>query len=236
MALSEAQKETLERGRKKRAENIAKRKAGEYTGPELVDELPDDKPPATGGRKPKADTPPKPPGRQPGYSPKGASLTKIRTGLVMTFTAAGMAVSMVDTYDGQVIAVNAERLADAWCQVAEQNARVRKVLEAMLEGSALGSAVMTSCMVAIPIMVHHGAASETLLEMSKTMGVEVPPTVAPPDPRRSAAPPPGRGPAAHGGPRPGTPEANGQRDAETVDVNYEDGVTFPHTGPPDRAA
>src|SRR5215831_4405509 len=100
MAQTQAQREALARGREKRAENIAKRKAGEtvddnVTEMRFVSELPpDDTAPK---RKPKEDTAPKPGrgvggGRPAGYSPKTASLTKIRQGLVMMFTAAGMAV------------------------------------------------------------------------------------------------------------------------------------------------
>jgi hypothetical protein len=249
VAITDAQKAALDRGRATRAENIERRKRGEtppprakdtpVSDPEFVDALPpDDKAPkhrASANDGPTANTGRGKPGRPPGYSPKGAQLTKIRTGLVMLFTAAGMGVSMVDTYDGTVIATNAERLADAWTQVAEQNARVRKVLEAMLEGSAIGNAVMVSAMVFVPIAVHHGAAGPSLLDMAKTMGVDIPPDDASGTRSRPLAsvptPAADRPPAAAG--------VNTSRYApqpDVPDVSYED-ITLPgYSGPPDRAA
>lgn len=131
--------------------------------------------------------------RKPANPRTAASITRIRAGLVMTFTMAGMGVSVYDGWDGQVIALNAERLADAWCELAEQNPRVRKALERMLEGSAWGGAIGTTAAVAVPIAVRHGMLPPSLLQSVEGMGVELPrlQRVAPAPAADAATPGPG---------------------------------------------
>lgn len=252
--LTQAQKDALARGRAKRndpdyratlggaktrAQAEAKARA---EGIELLDSLP--------GTEPPRDTAPKQspaqgkPGRPAGYSPKGAELTKIRTGLVMTFTMLGMGISMADTYDGTVIATNAERLADAWTQVAEQNARVRKVLLTMLEGSAWGNAIMITAVVAIPISVHHGALPESMNDMARTIGADVPDDAAQPT-RAAGAGAPHRGGTLHplGAPAPAPPSPPPATSAapdpgspDVPEISYEDAAFPGYGGPPGRAA
>ena len=180
-------------------------------------------------------------GRPAGYSPKGSELTRIRTGLVMMFTALGMGVSMADSFDGQVIATNAEKLADAWTQVAENNARVRKTLVMLLEGSAWGSAVMTTAMVTVPMLAHHGLAPDSMVDMSRTMGVEIPdvPGSRPrmPAPGSVSQPRPPSVPSTPPDVAPGAGRVNGRGEPADVPEQSFDDVGLPgYAGPPDRAA
>lgn len=187
--LTEKQKEALARGRaianSKRAERGAEHRAARAA------ETPDVPPAPPGGadlgvhETPPADTAPKGSrgGRPAGYSPKAAGLRQVRAGLVSLFTMTGVGLSMLDPFDGQVVALNAERLADAWTQLAEQDARVRRALEAMLAGSAWGTAITTTAMVALPIAAHHRLAPPEVGMLATQAGIAVPEVVAPPEVR-----------------------------------------------------
>jgi hypothetical protein len=134
---------------------------------------PADRPPRR-GRPRKAATAPPADGLEPADR-RPASIRKIQDGLVQLFTIAGLGTSMfVDDFDGQVIALNADRLARAWADLAQQSPAVRRALEALLMGSAWGSAIGTTAMVAIPVMVRHGIAPPEVMAMASGQGVKVP--------------------------------------------------------------
>lgn len=103
-----------------------------------------------------------------------ASIRKIEDGLTNTFVLAGLGLSMIDAFDGQVIALNAKRLSRAWADLAQQSPQVRKALEALLGGSAWGAALGQTAMVAVPILVRHGYAPINLAAMAAANGVELP--------------------------------------------------------------
>lgn len=260
MAATPAQLEALARGRAARQKQYAEQRAEKAAAKKVkrvsqapddvtfVDELPQDN--KDKAPKPRDATQSRGPGRPAGFSPKTASVTKIRQGLVMMFTAAGMGISVLDTYDGTVIARNAERLADAWSEVAAQNPRVRKVLEALLEGSVIGNAMLTTAMVFVPIAVHHGAAGPSLLQMAETMGVDTGdersataqrPVAPVSDPIRTGPDSTGatvRPPVANGA----DPATNGATAAPSpggADIplqSFEDGGFPAYSGPPDRVS
>jgi hypothetical protein len=139
-------------------------------GPEAP---PADRPPrARKQRSPRAAAPAAQ-AEQPDRRPAG--IRKIQDGLVQLFTIAGLGTSMfVDEFDGQVVALNAERLARAWADLAQQSPTVRRALEALLMGSAWGSAIGTTAMVAVPILVRHGIAPPEVLGLAAGQGVQLP--------------------------------------------------------------
>jgi hypothetical protein len=132
-----------------------------------------DKPPRARKRSPRAAAAPAAGPEQADRRP--ASIRKIQDGLVQLFTLAGLGTSMfVDDFDGQVVVLNAERLARAWADLAQQSPTVRKALEALLMGSAWGSAIGTTAMVALPILVRHGIAPPEVLALAAGQGVQLP--------------------------------------------------------------
>jgi hypothetical protein len=109
---------------------------------------------------------------KPGRTPKEIKL--IRDGLIQAFAFGGMALSMVNMYDGLVIGENAEKLADAWTKVAERNATFRKYLLKALSGGDLVGALMVTAAVLVPIAANHGLVDDDLVNLAATTGVKVP--------------------------------------------------------------
>ena len=124
-------------------------------------------------------------GETPRRTPK---LRKIQDGLTQLFTLAGLGVGMfVDDYDGQVVVLNAERNARAWTDLAAQSPTVCKALEALLMGSAWGTAIGTTAMTALPILVRHQVLPPEAMAAAIGQGVQVPTIRQPP---REQPPPP----------------------------------------------
>lgn len=67
-----------------------------------------------------------------------------------------MVMTTGDEYCANVIATQAEPLAEAWSELAKKNARVKAMLEMLLQGSAWGQVVMVTAATVIPIAAHHG--------------------------------------------------------------------------------
>lgn len=117
---------------------------------------------ATNGHK---DTPPRPTTgstRPRATPPKAAPPTSSRWALQLEkklyqfFITVSAFVSMFNEYDSKVLEENAESLAHNWMALAEENPKVRRALEAMLETNAWGGALIATAAVAIPIMGNHG--------------------------------------------------------------------------------
>jgi hypothetical protein len=124
-----------------------------------------------------ADTPPKavkmdPPGKEkekvenpnaPKRSrgrPKGSTtgVEKMREPLTEFFGALAIPFYVAgDLHCGQIMTNGAQPMADAWINVAKQNAGVKRILEGLTQGSAWGAVFMSTAAVAIPIANHHGA-------------------------------------------------------------------------------
>lgn len=121
-----------------------------------------------GGTSPPHRASPVPSDRRP------QGIRKIEESLTASFVTLGLGLSMVDLFDGQVIALNAERLARSWSDLAAQNATVRKYLERAMQGGAWGAAIGSTAMVAVPILVRHGMAPVDLAVMAAGNGVRIP--------------------------------------------------------------
>lgn len=61
-----------------------------------------------------------------------------------------------DEYGAWIIANRTPAMAEAWYELAQQNAGVRRVLENLVEGSAWGGVILSSLSVVLPLLVHHG--------------------------------------------------------------------------------
>lgn len=107
-------------------------------------------PPRKPGPKPKAasDTAPK------GHKPLGRPSLEKR--LADQFAAIGLMVSVADPHCGGVVVAGSERLAEAWSNLAKENATVKRILEGLLTTSAWGDALLSTAMIALPILRHHG--------------------------------------------------------------------------------
>lgn len=99
----------------------------------------------------KAPTGRKPPGRP--------SLEKR---LADQFAAIGLMVSVADPHCGGVVVAGSERLAEAWSNLAKENATIKRILEGLLTTSAWGDALLSTAMIALPILRHHGMLPEGL--------------------------------------------------------------------------
>lgn len=87
--------------------------------------------------------------------PKGRPIA-LETELAEFFTNLGAMVMMADQFDGLVIVNQAEDNAKALAKLANKNARIKKMLEGMMEVSSLGAVAGVVGATAIPILMHHG--------------------------------------------------------------------------------
>lgn len=72
------------------------------------------------------------------------------------FVGTGLVVSAtINPFDGEVIANNAEALAESWHKIAQQNAFIKRILSSFLETSSWSAAIMATAAVAVPIMQNH---------------------------------------------------------------------------------
>lgn len=111
------------------------------------------KPPKAAQTKPRPDSPPP---KEPSKETRGRPPV-LQKQLEEMFLGIGMGVSVIgDTFDGEVVAENAHELAEAWFKLAQQNAAVKKALEAMMQTGAWSGVIMTSAAVAVPILQNHG--------------------------------------------------------------------------------
>lgn len=65
-------------------------------------------------------------------------------------------VGVFNEADGQVIAQNADGLADGWANLAAHNPRVRRSLDRIMSGGAWGAALAPTAAVAFGIAANHG--------------------------------------------------------------------------------
>lgn len=68
---------------------------------------------------------------------------------------AGFLVGMVDIFDGQTIAANADELAAKWVEASKSDPKLRKWLERIGSGGGKGDLIFAYTMVAYPILAHH---------------------------------------------------------------------------------
>lgn len=112
------------------------------------------KPPPAATTKPRADAPPP---KEPSKETRGRPPV-LQKQLEEMFMALGMGAAVIgDSFDGEVIAENSHELAESWYKLAQQNAAVKKALEAMMQTGAWSGVVMVTAAVAVPILQNHGA-------------------------------------------------------------------------------
>lgn len=93
----------------------------------------------------------------------------LKTGIVSTYAFLGMAIGRVDTYDGMLIAANAEACADAWLAWGKADPRVMKALTIMF-GSPIGLVVMAHTPILLGVLKHHNASPMALFSAPKEAG------------------------------------------------------------------
>lgn len=89
----------------------------------------------------------RPPGRKPALE-KRLEEFFVTVSMGVTFTG--------DFYSAEILRQSAENMAQAWNRLAQQDARVKRVIERMLDGGAWGQVISVNIAVALPIMQHHG--------------------------------------------------------------------------------
>lgn len=110
----------------------------------------------------KAANPPKlgrPPGSGSGPAARKASL---EGRLNATIALVGTVVCAFDLYDGQAILARSEALSGALDRLALENPKIRRALEAAMNGGAWGEVVMVVAPMAVAILCHHGILPESV--------------------------------------------------------------------------
>lgn len=102
------------------------------------------------------------------------TLPRIRARLA-EFIATGAAfITMREPFDGTMIHANADKIADAYAPLIERNRRLQLMMMQLEKGGAYGAAITVTIGLAIPILIHHGKISETLLPLARLTGVNIP--------------------------------------------------------------
>jgi hypothetical protein len=76
--------------------------------------------------------------------------------LMQMYAFAGAALMMKDQHCGTVVLENAERCAVAMDELAYQNESVRRVLDSLTTGSAIGQVLMAHAPIIMAVASHHG--------------------------------------------------------------------------------
>lgn len=82
--------------------------------------------------------------------------TKLKTRLQGAIGVVGKALTAFNEYDGKIVLTQAEELASALAQWADENDSVRRTLEAALTISTAGSVLGVCAAILIPILANHG--------------------------------------------------------------------------------
>lgn len=115
----------------------------------------------------------------------GVKLDTLRRRLRELLHTTGGLASAVDPYIGAVISERADSAADAYVKVAQENERVRRMLDGLTQGGVYGAAVMVTVSMAAPIAARIGllpepfASQAHLLWGPKTLPIPMAPTGEP---------------------------------------------------------
>lgn len=120
-----------------------------------------------------------------GRPPKSAELVGQITQLLALI---GVALMMLDEFDGLVVINHAAKVADSVAAVAETSPGVKKAIESAVAGSAWSAVVLSALPIAIAIMANHGVLPEGLREVG---GVPIPDE--PSEPATASTPSPADG-------------------------------------------
>ncbi len=85
------------------------------------------------------------------------------------FGMIGLGVSVVDEFDGKTILSKSSDLAKSLDKLASENASVKRILEALLTGSAWAEVVGVLGTVLVPIAVHHRMLPDEINDRVATM-------------------------------------------------------------------
>jgi hypothetical protein len=125
----------------------------------------------TGPKRTRGDSGPKRAGspKPPRDAKKLMPIKDIRDNLKTLLTGAGMLLYAKDQVDGTVIIGSTPDLVDAWCDMAEHNAQVHKVLSFIASGGE-GASIITATLVPLmAIAKHHGRYAGPLLVSIETL-------------------------------------------------------------------
>lgn len=99
---------------------------------------------------------------------------RIKTRLTEWLNLAAAGITMRDPFDGLVIGMNADKLAEAYAPLIERDKRLQQLFAQLEKGGAYGAAITVTIGVAIPILVHHGKLPDTLVPLARLSGVNIP--------------------------------------------------------------
>jgi hypothetical protein len=121
---------------------------------------------------------------------------RLRQDLTTMLGSVGMALMLVESYDGLVVMDRTPATVDALMEVAAQNPKFRKTLEQMVTVSVWSQVSLAVAGIALPIAAHHGIipvsqdamAAQFLSETTRARLSQIPPRA--PRTRKRAAPEP----------------------------------------------
>jgi ABC-type phosphate/phosphonate transport system permease subunit len=76
----------------------------------------------------------------------------------------GMAIGMVNEYDGQIIVSSAPQMAGAWAELARQDPKVAKAMMKLIQASGWGLVIAAHLPVAVGILANHGKTPAALFQ------------------------------------------------------------------------
>lgn len=109
---------------------------------------------------------------------------------------------MGDEYAANLLATRTPAMAEAWYELAQKNPAVKRLLEGMVKGSAMGGVFLSTAAVVVPLLQHHGAipGADPFAALYPSLGS---PQGQPGNGGPIVPPPPAPAPASRPEPRPG---------------------------------
>lgn len=115
------------------------------------------------GRPPPRATPPRA-DKRPAKAPKEPkSSATLKRHVAELYAAAGMMVLPFDQQCGTVVVNSADQCADSLVKLSEENETVRKLLEGMVQTSAIGAVIVAHMPIIMAVSAHHIAPDRSLL-------------------------------------------------------------------------
>lgn len=79
------------------------------------------------------------------------------------YTGLAGAIFFMDQTDAFTVAMHSANVAHAWAMLAEENAKVKLILERALSGGAWGQAILATLAMLLPIAANHGLIPGSIL-------------------------------------------------------------------------
>lgn len=120
---------------------------------------PVDTDPFTGTTPPESDSAPEPGPAAPKAreARPGGRKPALQKSLEELFATPALAYSFAgDAWAAELIATRTEAMAEAWYELGQKNAAVKRILNRLVEGSAWGGVLMSTAAVLVPLAQHHG--------------------------------------------------------------------------------